>query len=347
LPGSGQRGSGQGEGSPSAAAPAQKSHPHKLGVLGCSLMFYRTKIKYISTGTATSTLNHTVLGKDDLQSTLLEGHKIARPDLDLSAINGKFSPLTHILILTMMLKGMLMVFNNFLKISSILQKRKSSDPDDVIGMLESQALLLNYASMKIEKNIAHLEEKGERNLSILCEEKEKQQKKLYELKRQLLLKKREQKLEEVLDKQIEVLAPLLTVCEQFKEEYKTFATALDTTRHELPVKNIHIEGNRHTHLEDLKKHLAVTQSLLVEAAPGYLEENSKAFPVLKELKEVALKMDAELERSFKQVQDLSFEVSKEVSLHNQKVCEKPPGPLPIFPGEKFLLDPKYGNQLKL
>uniref|UniRef100_A0A8C0IZZ9 HAUS augmin like complex subunit 8 n=1 Tax=Chelonoidis abingdonii TaxID=106734 RepID=A0A8C0IZZ9_CHEAB len=242
-------------------------------------MFYRTKIKYISTGTATSTLNHTVLGKDDLQSTLLEGHKIARPDLDLSAINGKFSPLTHILILTMMLKGMLM------------------------------------------KNIAHLEEKGERNLSILCEEKEKQQKKLYELKRQLLLKKREQKLEEVLDKQIEVLAPLLTVCEQFKEEYKTFATALDTTRHELPVKNIHIEGNRHTHLEDLKKHLAVTQSLLVEAAPGYLEENSKAFPVLKELKEVALKMDAELERSFKQVQDLSFEVSKEVSLHNQKVCE--------------------------
>ncbi|EMP24064.1 C3 and PZP-like alpha-2-macroglobulin domain-containing protein 8 [Chelonia mydas] len=179
--------------------------------------------------------------------------------------------------------------------------------------------------MKIEKNIAQLEEKGERNLSILCEEKEKQQKKLYELKRQLLLKKREQKLEEVLDKQIEVLAPLLTVCEQFKEEYKTFATALDTTRHELPMKNIHMEGNRHKYLEDVQKHLAVTQSLLVEAAPGYLEENSKAFPVLKELKEIALKMDAELERSFKQVQDLSFEISKEVSLHNQKVCEETHG----------------------
>uniref|UniRef100_A0A8C3RZL6 HAUS augmin like complex subunit 8 n=1 Tax=Chelydra serpentina TaxID=8475 RepID=A0A8C3RZL6_CHESE len=249
-------------------------------------------------------------GMDDLQSTLLEGHKIARPDLDLSAINGKLSPLT--LLLTSLFKSEISMY-------------KSSDPDDVIGMLESQALLLNYASMKIEKNIAQLEEKGERNLSILCEEKEKQQKKLYELKRQLSIKKREQKLEEVLDKQIEVLAPLLTVCEQFKEEYKTFATALDTTRHELPMKNIHMEGNRQKYLEDLQKHLAVTQSLLVEAVPGYLEENSKAFPVLKELKEVALKMDAELERSFKQVQDLSFEISKEVSLHNQKVCEETHG----------------------
>lgn len=59
-----------------------------------------------------------------------------------------------------------------------------------------------------------------------------------------------------------------------------------------------------------------------ESEPGFSKENAKAFPVLKELKEVALKMDAELERSFKQVQDLSFEVSKEVSLNNQKVCEE-------------------------
>ncbi|XP_044854495.1 HAUS augmin-like complex subunit 8 isoform X3 [Mauremys mutica] len=251
---------------------------------GRAIIFPKCKA---TTGTATSTLNRTVLGKDDLQSTLLEGHKIARPDLDLSAINDKS--------LIKKIPGSKSLFRAESRTGKKEQNSKSSDPDDVIGMLESQALLLKYASMKIEKNIAQLEEKGERNLSILCEEKEKQQKKLYELKRQLLLKKREQKLEEVLDKQIEVLAPLLTVCEQFKEEYKTFATALDTTRHELPVKNIHIEGNRHTYLEDLKKHLAVTQSLLVEAAPGYLEENSKVFPVLKELKEVALKMDAELE----------------------------------------------------
>ncbi|XP_073180750.1 HAUS augmin-like complex subunit 8 isoform X2 [Lepidochelys kempii] len=245
-----------------------------------------------TTGTAPSTLNRTVLGKDDLQSTLLEGHKIARPDLDLSAINDK----------------------------SLLKKISGSK-----SLFRAESRTRKKDQNSIEKNIAQLEEKGERNLSILCEEKEKQQKKLYELKRQLLLKKREQNLEEVLDKQIEVLAPLLTVCEQFKEEYKTFATALDTTRHELPMKNIHMEGNRHKYLEDVQKHLAVTQSLLVEAAPGYLEENSKAFPVLKELKEIALKMDAELERSFKQVQDLSFEISKEVSLHNQKVCEETHG----------------------
>ncbi|XP_067417630.1 HAUS augmin-like complex subunit 8 isoform X2 [Emydura macquarii macquarii] len=217
-----------------------------------------------TTGTAPSTLNRTVLGKDDLQSTLLEGHKIARPDLDLSAINDKS--------LLKKTPGSKSVFIAESRTRKKEQNSKSSDPDDVIGLMESQALLLSYASIKIE-----------------------------------------------------VLAPLLTVCEQFKEEYKTFATALDATRHELPMKNIHMAGNRHKYLDDLQKHLAVTQSLLVEAAPDYLEENSKAFPILKELKEIALKMDSELERSFKQVQDLSFEVSKEVSLHNQKVCEETHG----------------------
>uniref|UniRef100_A0A8C8S7E5 HAUS augmin like complex subunit 8 n=1 Tax=Pelusios castaneus TaxID=367368 RepID=A0A8C8S7E5_9SAUR len=270
-----------------------------------------------TTGSASSTLNRTVLGKDDLQSTLLEGHKIARPDLDLSAINEKS--------LLKKTPGLKSVFRAESRTRKKEQSSKSSDPDDVIGMMESQALLLHYASIKIEKNISQLEEKAERNLSILCEEKEEQQKKLYELKRQLLLKKREQQLEEVLDKQIEVLASLLTVCEQFKDEYKTFATAVDATRHELPMRNLHMEGNRHKFLDDLQKHLVVTRSLLVEAVPGYLEENSKAFPVLKELKEVALKMDSELERNFKQVQDLSFDVSKEVSLHNQKLCEETHG----------------------
>ncbi|XP_074834112.1 HAUS augmin-like complex subunit 8 isoform X2 [Carettochelys insculpta] len=257
-----------------------------------------------------------ITGTTDLQSTLLEGHKIARPDLDLSAINDK-----NLFKKTSGSKSVLTESRSRKK----EQKSKSSDPDDVIGMMESQALLLTYASIKMEKNISQLEKKAERNLAILCEEKEKHQKKLYDLKCQLLLNKREQQLEEMLDKQIEVLGPLVTACELFKKEYKAFATALDATRHELPVKNIHIEENRHKYLDDLQKQLAVTHNLLFEAEPGYLEENAKVFPILKDLKEVALKMDAELQRSFKQMQDLSSEVSKEVSLHNQKICEETHG----------------------
>lgn len=44
--------------------------------------------------------------------------------------------------------------------------------------------------------------------------------------------------------QIEMLSPLEAVVSRFREQYKTFATALDTTRHELPVKSVHLDGDR-------------------------------------------------------------------------------------------------------
>lgn len=43
--------------------------------------------------------------------------------------------------------------------------------------------------------------------------------------------------------QIEILSPYEAVAERFKEQYKMFATALDTTRHELPVRSIHLDGD--------------------------------------------------------------------------------------------------------
>lgn len=44
--------------------------------------------------------------------------------------------------------------------------------------------------------------------------------------------------------QIEMLSPLEAVASRFREQYKTFAMALDTTRHELPVKSVHLDGDR-------------------------------------------------------------------------------------------------------
>lgn len=44
--------------------------------------------------------------------------------------------------------------------------------------------------------------------------------------------------------QVAALTPVEAEVEQFAQEYKVFATAVDTTRHELPVKNFHIEGDR-------------------------------------------------------------------------------------------------------
>lgn len=43
--------------------------------------------------------------------------------------------------------------------------------------------------------------------------------------------------------QIEILSPYEAVAERFKEQYKMFAMALDTTRHELPLRSIHLDGD--------------------------------------------------------------------------------------------------------
>ncbi|KGL77114.1 HAUS augmin-like complex subunit 8, partial [Tinamus guttatus] len=188
--------------------------------------------------------------------------------------------------------------------------------------LASQTLLLTYLRVKIERNVAQLEEEAEENLIMLCEEKERLQEKLCELTRELQLEEQEQALEDALDRQMELLTPLVTVCEKFKEQYKTFATSLDATRHELPVKNIHIEGDKLTYLDKLQKHLTVTQELLAEVAPTWEEENVEACTDLKEFKKVLEELDKELQRGYSNVQNLSSEVSKEVSLHNQRICEE-------------------------
>ncbi|NXM68621.1 HAUS8 protein, partial [Serilophus lunatus] len=191
--------------------------------------------------------------------------------------------------------------------------------------VESETLLLTYLRIKAEKNLAKLEEKAEKNLLMLCKEKQRQQEKLWELKREILLQEKEQNLSEALDQQMEVLSPLVPVCEQFKEQYKTFAASLDANRHELPIKNIHIEGDKQTYLDELGKQLTITQELLTEVMPRHSGDSAKALSALKELKEVSQKLNEELQRSFTDVQTLSYEVSKEVSLHNQSVCEESHG----------------------
>lgn len=44
--------------------------------------------------------------------------------------------------------------------------------------------------------------------------------------------------------QIAALTPVAEAAKQFTKDYKYFATAIDTTRHELPVKNFYIDGDR-------------------------------------------------------------------------------------------------------
>lgn len=53
--------------------------------------------------------------------------------------------------------------------------------------------------------------------------------------------------------QLEILGPVSEQCPQFREDYKHFATAMDTTRHGLPMKDIYIE-------EDMGQYLGTAMS---------------------------------------------------------------------------------------
>ncbi|XP_059345965.1 HAUS augmin-like complex subunit 8 isoform X1 [Ammospiza nelsoni] len=265
-----------------------------------------------------SSLDQAGLEKGDLQSTLLDEEKMKLPDLDISAISDKSDPKKSSFSESVSEK------NSKTK-KRTNKTRKATASSDLLEVLESETLILTFLKLRTEKRVAKMEEKAEKNLLMLCEEKRRQQEKLLELKREILLEERKQKLNEALDKQTEVLSPLVAVCEQFKEQYKSFAAGLDATRHELPIKNIHIEGDKQTYLEELEKQLRITQELLTEVMPEHSEDGGKALGALKELQEVSQQLSQGLQRSFTDVQNLSFEASKEVSLHNQYLCEEKHG----------------------
>ncbi|XP_061005917.1 HAUS augmin-like complex subunit 8 isoform X2 [Dama dama] len=250
--------------------------------------------------------------KGNLQSTLLDGHDTALSDLDLSAIHDK---------------SVVRKTPQFKKKSKKAELSSSStDLSQAMEMMESQTLLLTLLTVKMENGLSAFEEQAEKNLEILCKEKEKLQKKAYELKRRLLLCQKKRELEDFLDAQIEMLSPLEAVASRFREQYKTFAMALDTTRHELPVKSVHLDGDRQLFLDELQRELTTTRHLLGELGIGSSEDNVKAFDMMRELREVIQKKDLELRRSFDQVLELSAEASKEAALINQEVWEEAQSP---------------------
>ncbi|XP_045408763.1 HAUS augmin-like complex subunit 8 isoform X4 [Lemur catta] len=259
------------------------------------------------------------VAKGDLQSTLLEGHGSAPPDLDLSAINEKSTVRK-----TPQLEKTRSEKTESTSFSA--PRKKSPSLSEEMEMMESQTLLLTLLVVKMEKGLAQFEEEAEKHLLKLCKEKEELQKKTHELKRSLLLCQKKRELEEALDAQIEMLSPFEAVAERFKEQYKTFATALDTTRHELPVRSIHLEGDGQQFLDALQSELKTTQKLLRELGIGNSETNVQVLDLLGELKDVAVKKDLELQRSLAQLQELSAEASKEAALINQGVWEEAQGP---------------------
>lgn len=286
-------------------------------------------------GRKTSTLqkikeDSLMMGTGGLQSTMLEGHSTAPPCLDLSSIKDtSMSRTAPQLDRTMSKKAESTSCSTQRK--TRLPKRRQ-DPQETMDMMESQTLLLTLLSVKMENNLALLEEKAEKDLVALCCEKERLQQRVLELRRQLLLQQKHRELATILDAQMEVLGPLEAVAKRFKEQYKTLATALDATRHELPVQGIHMRGSGQELLDDLEPALKTTLQLLGELgisspdASGQVPDTSaQVSRLLEELRDLITKKDRELYRIFDLAMELSTLASKEAALINQEAWEEAQG----------------------
>lgn len=263
-----------------------------------------------------------VTGRGDLQSTMLEGHGTAPPDLDLSVINDK----------SVFRKPPQLdrTMSKEAELSTTPQKKRTlhkrrRDLQKTLDVMESQTLLLTLLSVKMENNLALLEEKAGRDLAAMCCEKERLQRRVLELRRQLLLQQKHQELTAILDAQMELLSPFQAVAERFKEQYKTLATALDTTRHELPMQAIHVRGSGQELLDDLQPALRTTLQLLGELGICSPDSSIQEPCLLEELRSLTVRKDLELRRIVDQVIELSSQASKEVALINQEVWEEAPG----------------------
>ncbi|XP_040177176.1 HAUS augmin-like complex subunit 8 isoform X2 [Rana temporaria] len=248
-----------------------------------------------------------LFSKAALQSTLLEGHKFIPPELDFSVINDR-SP----------------------KCSSTSEQKKTKRkpapvngvPIDMIDIYESQTLLFTCLTQEMEKNITLLEEKAEHNLLLATEEKNQLQERVHQSKHDLSLTRSQIQLDDLLEKQVEGLVPSSAAIKLFKDSYYTFATAVDCTRHRLPINNIHVAGTRQRYLDNVQKHLSTTKSLLEEAIPHSCDESKDLISPIKSLEDSVLKIYTELSRSLHQVLDLSYKVNKEMSLKSQKSVEE-------------------------
>ncbi|XP_058265181.1 HAUS augmin-like complex subunit 8 isoform X2 [Hemibagrus wyckioides] len=236
-----------------------------------------------------SLLESSNLGGNVLQSTILDGHCM-RPDFDLSVIKANASPASQ---------------------------PSAADPNAKNRNLALETFLLAFLTAKIESNTQKLKEEAERNLITLMEEEEKLRSSFMNKKQKCLLLEKQQQLNDLLDQQIDALTPVAATAKKFTEEYKTFASAIDTTRHELPIKNLHIEGDREEFLDKAVACLNQSQCILEEYTKDVSTESESTAACLKEIKSAAHEINQHLLSTSSDLLELSSLVSQETVLVQQ------------------------------
>ncbi|XP_050924133.1 HAUS augmin-like complex subunit 8 isoform X2 [Lates calcarifer] len=279
----------------STAAPPKPSSPKPTGV--------RPKVgtpprrSMAPQALATSMSRDTepsLLGKSMLQSTFSDGHCF-RPDFDISVIKDKTV------------------------IENAAEPERS--PENEKRDVEMQTFLLAYLTAKMESNTAKLKAEAEARILQMMEEEKALHNEVQRKKRQYLLAEKKRLENELLDLQIAALTPVPEAAKQFTEDYMCFATAVDTTRHELPVKNFFIDGDRREFLDKAEACLKESEKLLVECTEGNHKDNSTSLECLRDIKMTSKDISQQLSGAFSELLELSSLVCRH-TVHVQQAMEE-------------------------
>ncbi|CAL8307936.1 unnamed protein product [Lota lota] len=244
-------------------------------------------------------LEPSLLEKSALQSTFSDGHRVF-PDFDVSIIKDTI------------------IMQNAVEHERTTEKNK-------LG-IEMQTFLLAYPTAKMDHNTAKLTEEAEAWLLQVMEEEERLYNEVQEKKRKYLLRERNKQMNEILDLQIAALTPLVEESQQFIEDYRTFARAIDTTRHELPVKNCYIEGDGRDFLDKAEECLKKSEKVLVEYTHTDLQHSSSAVECLRDIKTASKDITQQMFVTFSELLELSSLVSRYTIKTQQAFEEHQLGP---------------------
>ncbi|XP_026160993.1 HAUS augmin-like complex subunit 8 isoform X1 [Mastacembelus armatus] len=228
--------------------------------------------------------------KSFLHSTFSDGHCL-QPDFDISAIKDK----------------------------TIIEPERN--PENEKRIIRMKTFLLAYLTAKMESNTAKFKAEAEAKILQVMEEDEILRKEVQEKKRQYLLAEKNKLMNDLLDLQIAALAPVADAAKQFTKDYKCFATAVDTTRHELPVKNFYIDGDRREFLDKAESCLKETEKLLVKCTEGDPKDNSTSLECLKDMKNTSKDISQQLSGALPELLELSALVCRR-KIHVQQATEE-------------------------
>ncbi|XP_019936266.1 HAUS augmin-like complex subunit 8 [Paralichthys olivaceus] len=281
----------------SIAVPPRPSSPKPSGVRPKVGISPRRSMapQALATSIMSRETEPSLLGESILQSTFSAG-PCFRPEFDISVIKEKT------------------VMEN--------AAEPERNPEEEKRDIEMQTLRLAYLTAKMESNTAKLKAEAEAQILQIMEEEQALHKDVHEKKRQYLLAEKNRLMNELLDLQIAALTPVAEAAQQFTEHYKSFATAVDITRHELPVKNFYIDGDRREFLDKAVVCLKESEQLLLGCTEGDHKDNSTSLECLRNIKLTSKDISQQLSGAFSELLELSSSACRHKILVQQAVEEE-------------------------